>query len=48
VALLPNPDLTSQTNNWYNRTGAFPFFNTFTSTAKLDHSVSTKQKIQLT
>ena len=38
----------SQTNNWYNRTGAFPFFNTFTSMAKLDHSVSTKQKIAVT
>ena len=24
VALLPKPDLTSQTNNWYNRTGAYP------------------------
>lgn len=48
VALLPKPDLTSQTNNWYNRTGAYPFFNTFTSTAKLDHSFSTKQKVQVT
>ncbi|HEY1336196.1 MAG TPA: TonB-dependent receptor [Bryobacteraceae bacterium] len=48
VALLPNPDLPTQTNNWYNRTGAFPYFNTFTSTAKLDHSVSTKQKIAVT
>ena len=38
----------AQTNNWYNRTGAFPSFNTFTSTAKLDHSVSTKQKISVT
>ena len=48
VSLLPKPDLPSQTNNWYNRTGAFPFFNTFTSIAKLDHSISTKQKIALT
>ena len=48
VSLLPNPDLPSQTSNWYNRTGAFPYFNTFTSIAKLDHSVSTKQKIALT
>jgi hypothetical protein len=48
VSLLPSPDLGSQTNNWYNRTGAFPYFNTFTSMAKLDHSVSTKQKIALT
>jgi hypothetical protein len=48
ASLMPNPDLPSQTNNWYNRTGAFPYFNTFTSTAKLDHSVSTKQKISVT
>jgi hypothetical protein len=45
VSLLPTPDLPSQTNNWFNKTGAFPFFNTFTSTAKFDHSVSSKQKI---
>ena len=46
---MPDPDLAAnQTNNWYNRTGAFPSFNTFTSTAKLDHSFSTKQKISLT
>ena len=49
TALLPEPDLpANQTNNWYNRTGAFPSFNTFTSMAKLDHSVSTKQKISVT
>ena len=42
------PGPSSQTNNWYNRTGAFPYFNTFTSIAKLDHSVSTKQKIAVT
>jgi hypothetical protein len=48
VALLPNPDLPSESNNWYNRTGAYPYFNTFTSLAKLDHSFSTKQKIALT
>jgi hypothetical protein len=49
VALMPDPDLAaSQTNNWYNRTGAFPFFNTFNSTAKLDHSFSTKQKVAVT
>jgi hypothetical protein len=48
VSLMPNSDLPSQTNNWYNRTGAFPYFNTFTSIAKLDHSISTSQKIALT
>ncbi len=45
AALLPNPDLPSEANNWYNRTGAFPYFNSFTSLAKVDHSFSTKQKI---
>jgi hypothetical protein len=48
TALLPNPDLPSITNNWYNKTGAYPYFNTFTSMAKLDHSFSTKQKIAVT
>jgi hypothetical protein len=48
VSLLPAPDLPGQTNNWYNRTGAFPYFNTFTSMAKVDHSVSSKQKIAVT
>ncbi len=49
AALLPNPDLpTKETNNWYNRTGAFPYFNTFTSTAKLDHSFSDKEKLSVT
>ena len=45
AALLPDPDLpAAQTNNWYNRTGAYPFFNTFTSLAKLDHSFSTNRR----
>ncbi len=44
----PTPNLPSETNNWYNHTGAYPYFNTFTSLAKLDHSFSTKQKIALT
>jgi hypothetical protein len=49
AALMPDPDLpASQSNNWYNRTGAYPRFNTFVSTAKVDHSVSTKQKISVT
>ena len=49
VGLMPDPDIpTAQTSNWYNKTGAFPSFNTYTSTAKLDHSVSTKQKISVT
>ena len=44
VGLIPNPDIpTAQTNNWYNKTGAFPMFNTYTSAVKVDHSVSTKQ-----
>lgn len=49
AALLPDPDIpTKQTANWYNRTGAFPSFNTYTSTAKLDHGFSEKQKVSLT
>jgi hypothetical protein len=48
AALLPTPNLPSETNNWYNHTGAFPYFNSFTSLAKLDHSISTKQKLSLT
>jgi Carboxypeptidase regulatory-like domain len=48
AALLPTPDLPGESNNWYNRTGAYPFFNTFTSLAKVDHSFSTKQKIAVT
>jgi carboxypeptidase family protein len=48
AALLPTPNLSTESNNWYNHTGAFPYFNTFTSLAKLDHSFSTKQKIALT
>jgi hypothetical protein len=49
VGLLPDPDLPlSQTSNWYNKTGAYPLFNTFTSMAKLDHSFSTRQKISVT
>ena len=48
TALLPTPNLSSESNNWYNHTGAYPYFNTFTSLAKLDHSISTKQKLALT
>jgi hypothetical protein len=48
AALLPNPDLPSESNNWYNRTGAYPYFNTFTYMAKVDHSFSDKQKIAVT
>jgi len=48
VSLLPAPDLGGETNNWYNKTGAFPYFNTFTSLAKVDHSISNKQKLSVT
>lgn len=49
VALMPDPDLpAAQTSNWYNKTGAAPYFNTRSSLVKLDHSVSTKQKVALT
>ncbi|MCX6631209.1 MAG: TonB-dependent receptor, partial [Candidatus Solibacter sp.] len=44
VGLIPNPDIpTAQTSNC-----AFPLFNTYTSTAKFDHSVSTRQKLSVT
>jgi hypothetical protein len=49
IALMPAPDLPAQqTNNWHNRTGAFPMFDTWVSTMKFDHSVSDKQKISVT
>jgi len=49
VALLPDPDLPlAQSNNWYNKTGTWPTFDTFTSTAKLDHSFSTSNKLSVT
>ena len=49
IALMPAPDVPdAQVNNWHNRTGTWPFMNTWVSTMKFDHSVSTKQKIAVT
>jgi len=48
IALMPNPDLPSQSNNWYNRTGTWPYLNTYVSTIKVDHSVSDRQKMSVT
>lgn len=49
VALMPQPDLPQlQSENWYNRTGAHPNFDTWVSTLKVDHNVSARQKIAVT
>jgi hypothetical protein len=48
IALMPNPDLAGQSNNWYNRTGTSPYLNTYVSTIKFDHSLSDKQKVAVT
>jgi hypothetical protein len=47
VALMPAPDLASQSANWHNRTGANPQFNNFTETVKLDHSFSDSHKVSI-
>ncbi len=44
VALMPVPDLPTAAANWHNRTGANPLFNNFTETARLDHSISDREK----
>ncbi len=49
VALMPPPDRSElQSENWFNRTGAAPQFDTWVTTLKGDHSVSAKQKITVT
>jgi len=46
IDLMPAPDLPNkQSENWFNRTGNNPRFDTFVTTAKVDHNVSDKQKI---
>jgi hypothetical protein len=47
MALMPEPDLPGNLNNWHNRTGANPEFNNFTITSKVDHSFSDKEKISV-
>ncbi len=49
VDLMPAADLPQlQSENWFNRTGAAPKFDTWVTTIKGDHSVSVKQKISVT
>ena len=47
MALMPQPDVPGNLNNWHNRTGANPEFNNFTITTKVDHSFSDKQKMSV-
>jgi hypothetical protein len=49
VDLMPPPDLAQlQSENWFNRTGVAPKFDTWVTTIKLDHNVSEKQKMTVT
>lgn len=49
VDLMPAPDLpAAQVNNWFNRTGNAPRFDSFVSTVKGDHSISDRQKVSVT
>jgi hypothetical protein len=45
IALMPAPDLPTQSANWRNRTGANPLFNIFSMTARIDHNISDRHKI---
>jgi len=51
AALMPNPDVAGAiTNNYYSRATSgtlWPFFNNYVTTAKVDHNVSTKQKLSV-
>ena len=45
---LPNPDLPGINNNFYDhKAPTWPFFNTYSPLVKVDHSVSTRQKISV-
>lgn len=49
IALMPTPDIANATSlNWYNRTGTWPYLDTWVSTMKFDHSLSDKQKVSVT
>ena len=44
---MPAPDLPGQQNNYFSKAAAtWPFYNTWTPLIKVDHSLSTKQKLQ--
>ncbi len=48
-ALMPDPDIPgAQTQNYYNRTGADPKYDSYVSTAKIDHGFSDRQKLSVT
>jgi Carboxypeptidase regulatory-like domain len=44
LALMPAPDLPTAAANYHSRTGTNPLFNNFTETARVDHSISDKEK----
>ncbi|HOQ44598.1 MAG TPA: TonB-dependent receptor [Bryobacteraceae bacterium] len=52
VAFMPDPDIPGQiTQNFYSRAFSgklWPYFNNYVTTAKVDHNVSTKQKLSVT
>ncbi len=44
---MPPPSLPGQVNNYYSKAAAtWPYYNTWTPLIKIDHSISTKQKVQ--
>jgi Carboxypeptidase regulatory-like domain/TonB dependent receptor-like, beta-barrel len=49
IELMPPPDSPQlQSENWFNRTGVAPKFDTWVTTVKFDHSISQKQKFTVT
>jgi hypothetical protein len=48
IGLMPLPDTLDAAANWHNHTGANPLFNNFTETARVDHSISDKEKFFVT
>lgn len=52
VAFMPSPDLPNNlVQNFYSRAFSgkmWPFFNNYVTTAKVDHNISTKQKLSVT
>lgn len=47
LALMPQPDLSGQVNNFYNRTGGGSYHN-YVSTLKIDHSFTDRHKLSVT
>jgi hypothetical protein len=51
AALMPNPDVAGAiTNNYYSKATSgtlWPYFNNYVTTAKVDHNISTKQKLSV-